>query len=91
MGKMTQYECELKILDLLNQIKNTYREYNPAAGFISASINGDHIMISDCFFTEDNGKREIIQDANGFMFHTVDAVQYEDGRIRVAGRGCSNE
>lgn len=85
---MTRYECETKILSLLDQIKNIYKEYSSAGGFLSATIDVDTdcTIVSDCFFTETNGVRAIVQDVNGFIFQTVDAAQYKDGKIRVANR-----
>ena len=85
MTKMSRYECETKILDLAQQISDTYKAYNPAPGFMSLIIDGKYLSVSDCYFTETNGGRGIIEDCNGCTFNTIDAVQYSDGRRSVTG------
>lgn len=85
MTKMTRYECELKILELANQIRDVYKEYNPAPGFLRLIIDGGYISARDCYFTDINGARDIVEDWQGLMFHTIDATQYADGAIRAKG------
>lgn len=72
---MTRLECEKKLLDMAEQMQALYKEYMPAGERLSVSISDRIIMISDCFFAGD----EIIEDANGRIFKTIDCAKYADG------------
>jgi hypothetical protein len=80
---MTRLECEKKLLELAEQMRQVYLEYNPAGDFLSASIDADgYVSVDDAYF---NAERNIILNANGSAFRTVSATKYKDGHIRY---GC---
>lgn len=80
---MTRLECEKKLLELAEQMRAVYLEYNPAGDFMYAIIDADgYINVDDSFF---NANRQIITNEDGTVFRSVDATKYSDGSIRY---GC---
>lgn len=81
---MTRLECEKKLLELAEQMRAVYEEYNPAGDHLSAIMGADgYICVDDGFFT---AEREIILDVNDQIFQTVNVSKYSDGHIRY---GCT--
>lgn len=77
---MTRLECEKKLLELAEQMRMVYLEYNPAGDFLSAIIDSDgYISVDDTYF---NAERKIIINEDGTAFKTVDVTKYSDGHVR---------
>ena len=77
---MTRQECEKKLLELADQMREVYLEYNPAGDFMSAFIDADgYISVDDTYF---NAERKIIINEDGTAFKTVDVTKHSDGCIR---------
>ena len=49
---MKRKECEEQIRDLMIQIRNVYKEYNPDGEYLSLAIMGDTLMANNMCFTE---------------------------------------
>ena len=76
---MTRMECEKKLLEMAQQMYALYKQYNPAGELFNVTCDADgYVGVDDAFFYD--GK--VIMDANGSVFHTVDAVKYKDGDMR---------
>lgn len=53
-GKNTKRkECEKQIRDLMIQIRDVYKEYNPDGEYLSFAIMGDTLMANNMHFTDD--------------------------------------
>ena len=77
---MTRAECERKIIELAEQMRKVYLEYNPAGDFLTAIIDADgYINVDDTYF---NAERKIIINEDGTAFKTVNITKYSDGHIQ---------
>ena len=84
---MTRRECETKLIELAEEMYKVYKEYNPAGEHLSMSASDKVIMTSDAFFMEGN----LIEDANGNIYKTVDCAKFADGCVRFMGRYVRRE
>ena len=79
---MTRLECEKKLMDLARQMQAVYLKYNPAGEMLSVTMDGGYINIGDSYVTDNC---EVILDANGRLFRTVDAIQV-GGEVKYCRR-----
>ena len=76
---MTRKECEARLIELAEQMRAVYLEYNPAGDFMTAIIDVDgYINVGDSYF---NAERKIIINEDGTAFNTVGVTKYSDGQI----------
>ena len=86
---MTRQECEAKLLELAEQMRAVYMEYNPSGDFLSMISDVDgYINVDDSYF---NAERKIVEDVNGNVFRTVDVTKYKDGSIRMWNKRITPE
>lgn len=50
---MKREECEKQIRDLMIQIHDVYREYNPSGNYLAMFIKGDDLMVNNSYWAED--------------------------------------
>lgn len=53
---MEREECEKQIRDLMIQIYDVYRKYNPKGKYISMCISGDTVLANNAFFLGDEDR-----------------------------------
>ena len=53
---MDREECEKQIRDLMIQIHDVYRKYNPKGKYLSMCINGDAVCANNAFFLGDEDR-----------------------------------
>lgn len=77
---MTRRECEKKLMELAEQMREVYLTYNPVGDLLSLSVHGNgFININDAFF---DSEHQLIMSATDKMFNTVEAVRYSNGKYR---------
>lgn len=50
---MKREECEKQIRDLMIQIRDVYKEYNPDGTYLSLAIVGDTLIANNKFYGDD--------------------------------------
>lgn len=50
---MKRKECQKHIRDLMIQIRDVYKEYNPGGEYLSLAIMGDTLMANNMKYTDD--------------------------------------
>lgn len=50
---MTREECEKQIRDLMIQIRDVYREYNPSGNYLAMCIRGEDLMMNNSYWSKD--------------------------------------
>lgn len=70
---MNRPECEMKLIELLEQVKAVYEDYNPLGQILSISISNGCISLHDGFCDDDGN---VITG-----LHTVEAVKFDDGEV----------
>ena len=49
---MKRKECEEKIVELMREIYETYKQYNPVGNYLTLFLINDHIMANNSYFDE---------------------------------------
>lgn len=80
---MTRKECEDKMLCLLKEIVNTYRQYNPNGDYLSLGFVKGTVSINNDYTEDDkehpidvtifrDGKKMVGKNINGKFIHIMD-------------------
>ena len=54
LRKLKRNECEEQILELLEEIKQVYRRYNPDGEYLTMVISGTHISANNAYWEKDS-------------------------------------
>lgn len=55
---MEREECEAKITEMMTEIWNTYKEYNPDGNYIDISVNDGFMHGNNCYYKENSKDSE---------------------------------
>ena len=50
---MKREECEKQIIDLMTQIRDVYKEYNPDGEYLSLAVMDNNLMANNMCYTDD--------------------------------------
>ena len=50
---MKRKECQKQIIDLMIQIRDVYRKYNPDGNYLAMFIKGDDLIMNNSYWEDD--------------------------------------
>lgn len=53
VNNMEREECQKQIRELMIQIRDVYRKYNPDGNYLAMFIEGDHLMVNNAYWEDD--------------------------------------
>ena len=60
-SKINRKECEEQILELLKEIREVYRDYNPQGEYLSMCLNSGSIHFNNAWFSKESDCKKPIE------------------------------